>query len=359
MSNVHQIISRAYSTLFNTKLVFVVLVLIVLSIFFYDPQFFQSISESLKIDSLKGQLTLTPTPYPNQDVTIPALRKRTYSSSLNDRTLYVEKNTYNFYLTSYDSDGLTINGLLTIPNGDKPINGWPAIVFVHGYIPPTLYKTTEKYGDYIDYLARNGFVVFKIDLRGHGDSEGTPSGAYFSADYIIDTLNAYAALQQSDFVNPNAVGLWGHSMAGNVLLRSFVVKPEIPAVVIWAGAVFSYTDREKYGISDNSYRPPADITRRAGGRLRLGDVDKKSIFWQEFVPTNYLSDLKGAIQLNHAINDDVVNIGYSRDLNALLDETNVTHELNEYPGGGHNISGVNFVSAMENTVEFFENYLDK
>jgi len=306
---------------------------------------------------LNTKESLSPTPFPNQEVTISALRKRTYSSKLNERTLYSEKSTYDSYLTSYNSDGLKINGLLTIPKGDQPKNGWPAIVFVHGYIPPTLHKTTEKYGDYVDYLARNGFVVFKIDLRGHGDSEGTPSGAYFSADYIIDTLNAYSALQQANFVNPNKIGLWGHSMAGNVLLRAFVTTPDIPAVVIWAGAVYSYKDREKYGIQDNSYRPPADITRRAGGRLRLGEVDKESIFWQEFVPTNYLSDLKGAIQLNHAVDDDVVNIGYSRDLNELLDKTSVSHELNEYPGGGHNISGNNFVSAMEKTVEFFEKYL--
>jgi len=226
-----------------------------------------------------------------------------------------------------------------------------------GNIPPSQYQTTEKYHDYVDYLARNGFVVFKIDLRGHGDSEGSPSGAYFSADYVIDTLKAYSALQKADFVNAHKIGLWGHSMAGNVVLRSFMVKPDIPAVSIWAGAVYSYTDREKYGIADNSYRPPPDITRRSGVRQRLGAYDPENIFWKEFVPTNYLSDLKGAIQLNHAVNDDVVNIRYSRDLMKLLDKTDVPHELREYPGGGHNISGTNFVSAMKNTVEFYQKYL--
>ena len=358
---IYQILRTFFAFLLKKKLTFFIFLCICGGILFLlrGSKFFSLVTSTTQDIVSNNKIGTSPTPYPNQDVTIPALRERKYVSKLNERSVYSEKSTYNSYLTSYDSDGLTINGLLAIPNGDVPKKGWPAIVFVHGYIPPTLYKTTEKYGDYIDYLARNGFVVFKIDLRGHGDSEGTPSGAYFSADYIIDTLNAYAALQQADFVNPNAVGLWGHSMAGNVLLRAFTVKPEIPAVVIWAGAVYSYTDREKYGISDNSYRPPADITRRAGGRLRLGEVDKTSIFWQEFVPTNYLSDLKGAIQLDHAVNDDVVNIGYSRDLSALLDETNVTHEFNEYPSGGHNISGAYFVAAMENTVAFYQKYLGK
>ncbi len=299
----------------------------------------------------------TPTPYPFRELTIPYLRERKYQSTIENKSVEYESASYTAYIASYHSDGLKINGLLTQPNGKMPAGGWPAIVFIHGYIPPAQYSTTAQYYDYVNYLANNGFVVFKIDLRGHDNSEGSPSGAYFSADYIIDTLNAYAALQSSDIVNPNKIGLWGHSMAGNVVMRSFAAKPDIPAVVIWAGAVYSYTDREKYGISDSSYRPPQDVTRRQGIRQRLGDYDPNKIFWREFVPTNYLDDLKGAIQINHALDDPVVNIGYSRDLMKLLDETDVPHELREYQSGGHNISGVSFGEAMENTVAFYKKYL--
>src|SRR5690606_32073025 len=99
--------------------------------------------------------------------------------------------------------------------------------------PPSQYSTVTQYDDYIDFLARSGFVVFKIDLRGHGDSEGEAGGGYYGSDYIVDTLNAYSALEHADFVNPHAIGLWGHSMAGNVVLRSMVAKPDIPAAVIW------------------------------------------------------------------------------------------------------------------------------
>ena len=143
---------------------------------------------------------------------------------------------------------------------------------MHGYIPPSTYVTTEKYTDYVDFLARSGYVVFKIDLRGHGDSEGVARGGYYSADYVIDTLNARAALENADFVNKNKIGLWGHSMAGNVVTRSLAVRPEIPAIVIWGGAVYTYDDRLKYGISDNSYRPPQDQNRN--GQRRNMIVEK-------------------------------------------------------------------------------------
>lgn len=294
---------------------------------------------------------------PFKEMTIPYLRERDYVSNLGERQKYSETGTYTSYLTSYDSDGYKVNGLLTIPKGEEPEGGWPAVVFVHGYIPPTLYKTTEKYESYVDYLARNGLVVFKIDLRGHDDSEGEAEGGYYSSSYVIDVLNARAALQSADFVDPNGVGLWGHSMAGNVTMRAFAARPEIPALVIWAGAVYSYEDQQKYGIDDNSYRPPTNNTQRQQRRQELrnehGDFTPDSEFWKEVAPTNYLNDLKGAINIHHAVDDTVVNVGYSRDLMSLLDKTNVEHQLYEYQSGGHNISGGSFGTAMRRTTDFY------
>lgn len=306
-------------------------------------------------------LNPSPTPGPFFDMTIPYFRERSYKSTLGKLEKVDTNENYTSYLTSYDSDGLKINGLLTIPTSQQPLEGYPAIVFIHGYIPPSIYKTRSNYGAYVDYLARNGFVVFKIDLRGHDESDGEASGAYYSGGYIVDALNAYNALQNYDEVNPEKIGLWGHSMAGNVVLRTLASKPDIPVAVIWAGAVYSYTDWQKYQIHDNSYRPPADATRRVGKRDQLfstyGQFSEDSPFWKTVAATNYLKDFKTAIQIDHAVDDDVVNIGYSRDLDKLLTAANVTHELNEYPSGGHNISGTYFNSAMQNTVEFFKKYL--
>ena len=43
---------------------------------------------------------------------------------------------YRRYYASYFSEGLRIYALLTVPFGEPPAGGWPAIVFNHGYIPP-------------------------------------------------------------------------------------------------------------------------------------------------------------------------------------------------------------------------------
>ncbi len=327
-----------------------------------DSQPAKKITATINAIVIKPSKVPVPTPYPFYDLTIPFLREQKYESVLGEFEQVSENDSYISQVTSYTSNGLKINGLLTRPVGEEPEEGWPAIVFIHGYLPPNSYATLgQPYSSYVDYLARNGFVVFKIDLRGHGDSEGEPGGAYYSSDYIIDALNAYSALQSADFVNSKKIGIWGHSMSGNIALRSVAAHPDIPAVVIWAGAVYSYEDLNKYKISDASFDPSQSISTRTKKREQIrklyGDPDISKPFWRDIAPTSYLSELKGAIQIHHSVDDAVVNIGYSRDLGALLDKTSIPHELHEYPNGGHNIEGSSFTTAMQRTVEFFEKYL--
>lgn len=347
------------------KILFLLGALIVINLFVFGTYYlsiYKSVQEGMVNFGLKKELNImSPVPFPFQEMTIPYLRSRTYKSSLGEMEKVSQNGNYTSYLTSYDSDGLKIYGQLTMPVGEKPKEGWSAIVFVHGYIPPKNYQTFGNYVSFVDYLARQGFVVFKIDLRGYGNSEGEPGGGYYSSDYVIDTLNARSALKNSDFVNPDKIGIWGHSMAGNVVARALAVQPEIPAIVIWAGAVYTYSDFSEYRIQDNSYQPaPFDsVNRKKRNELfeKYGQFDPNSEFWKQVPMTNYLKDIKGAIQLNHAVDDSVVAIGYSRNLNSLLNKTSIVHELHEYPSGGHNFTGPTFNSAMQNTVEFFRKHL--
>jgi dipeptidyl aminopeptidase/acylaminoacyl peptidase len=275
---------------------------------------------------------------------------------------------YSKYLVSYLSEGEKVFGLLTVPFESKPESGFPAIIFNHGYIPPKNYSTTGNYSDYVDFLARNGFVVFKIDMRGHGNSEGIATGSYFSSTYTVDVISALKSLQKSELVNPSRIGLWGHSMSGNLVLRSMLVSEEIKAGVIWAGAVYSYEDFKKYRISDSSYsqRLPQQNTSHPNRDLnpeiqKLRDnktiIDFSTEYWRSISLTQNIGFLQSPIQIHHSVDDNVVNIGYSRDLEVVLKNNSRIYEYFEYPGGGHNITGIYFNQAMERTVEFFKKNL--
>lgn len=285
---------------------------------------------------------------------------------------------YKQYIVSYQSDGNKIYGLLTVPTTPMPQGGYSAIVFNHGYVPPTLYSTTERYIAYVDTLARNGFVVFKIDMRGHGKSQGRAGGSYFSSGYMTDALSALSSLQKLDYVNKDKIGMWGHSMAGNLVLRAMLVSDQVKAGVIWAGAVYSYEDFGKYRISDNSYRPPTttqpptnqtdrpnipdDPNRESSDRVQKlrqnpEEINFNEPFWKAISLTQNLQYLNYPIQLHHAVNDSTVNIGYSRDLAETLKQNNKQYEFYEYAGGEHDIESPYFDEAMQRTVEFFKQNL--
>ncbi len=248
-----------------------------------------------------------------------------------------------------------------MPFGDPPEGGFKAIVFNHGYIPPAQYRTTERYVAYVDALARAGFVVFKIDMRGFGNSEGEPEGSYFSPAYTIDAISALKSLQTLDYVDPNGIGMWGHSMAGNLLLRAMLIEPAIKAGVIWAGAVYSYDDMGRYSIQDSSYVPPSSDSpgRRKSQEIRAtyGQPNTAVPYWKAVSLTEHIDLLKAPLQLNHALNDDVVNVGYSDDLAAVLNAAGKEYEYYQYDGGGHNINSPYFEQAMQHTIEFFKAHL--
>jgi dipeptidyl aminopeptidase/acylaminoacyl peptidase len=318
--------------------------------------------------------TITPTPTETdivfevgQEITISYLRGLEIAGSeITFEEKLIDRSNYHQHRVSYISEGNKIYGLLTIPFEEPPEGGYKAIVFNHGYIPPTAYRTTTRYTAYVDYLARSGFVVFKIDYRGHGDSEGQPTGSYFSPGYTIDSITALKSLQMMDIIDPQGIGMWGHSMAGNLVLRAMLVEPAVKAGVIWAGAVYSYDDFGKYGIDDNTYRPPttsgsedAPDPRRSRREIfdTYGRPDTRVDYWKAVSLTENIEFLTSPLQLHHAEDDTVVNIGYSFDLAAVLQQNGLQYEFYIYEGGGHNLISPYFEQAMLRTVAFFRKHL--
>lgn len=263
---------------------------------------------------------------------------------------------YSRYYISYLSDGLKIYALMTVPNGPKPPTGWPVVIFNHGYIPPDVYRTTERYIAYVDQIASSGYIVFKSDYRGHDLSEGAPGGAYTQDNYSIDVLNAVASVKRHPDADPNRIGMWGHSMGGYITLRSMVVTGDIKAGVIWAGVVARYPDlftRWNMGAWPTSPAPGSWIYSL---EQSYGTAATNPAFWNSISANGYLRDLNRPIQLHHGTADHDVPWEFSQMLYDEMIQANQAAELYTYEGDNHNISN-HFSLAMGRTVEFFNRYL--
>ena len=213
--------------------------------------------------------------------------------------------------------------------------------------------TTANYVTTQDGLARSGFVTYKPDFRGHGTSEGFASGAHFSETYIVDTLNAIAALENYKEVDPNRIGLWGHSNGGLTGLRVIVITEKIKASVFWAGVVGSYTDMLETYISK------IDFLQRLAPVVieEFGYPSDEPDYWNRIDPYTYIEFIFGPIQLHHGISDSSVPIELSISLTDALQKKGKEVEFYQYAGAGHNMYGTAFSEAMNRTIVFYKTHL--
>ncbi len=300
---------------------------------------------------------------PPYSLTIEALRKGEYPGSeiTIEETLPPGSN-YDRYRTSYQSEGLKIYALLTVPKGTKPETGWPVIVFNHGYIPPAEYRTTERYIAYTDAFSRNEYILFRPDYRGHGSSEGQASGGYGSNAYTIDVLNALASVKKYKDSDPKRIGMWGHSMGGFITLRSMVVNKDIKAGVIWAGVVASHDDllnnwRRRSPMPTTTPSPTGSSRSwRVSLTETFGNPQANPSFWSSISANAFLSDISGPVQVHHGTADTSVPVEFSEKLKTQLDAVGKEAELFIYPGDDHNLAG-NLRIALQRSVEFFDRHV--
>ena len=341
--------------------VFIVVALILLVGFGYF--YSHKVLKTTPVLPSNNPITQIAQPLETNPLQITEERKKAYpGSDLKIEQTLADGSNYHQYIASYMSDGLKIYGLLTVPIGQKPATGWPVIIFNHGYIPPTEYRTTERYVAYVAGFASNGYIVFKSDYRGNGSSEGQPLGAYYSDAYATDVLNALSTLKKYKDADPNRIGMWGHSMGGNITLRSLVVDPkDIKVAVIWGGVVGTYNDLMYNWQRNVTYRPPANelaLRNRFQGGLveKYGSPSANLKFWDSIDPNSYLSDITAPIQLDVGGADEEVPVAFSQGLYSRLQALHKTSEIYVYPGDDHNIAA-SFNLAEQRSLEFFNKYL--
>lgn len=287
----------------------------------------------------------SPTPSPYQSLTIDSLRNRAYGTGefAVEQTLQVTS-AFTRTLISFDSDGLKVFGFMNTPKGSGP---FPVVLVLHGYVNPRAYRTPYTYTQrYADMLARAGFLVIHPDYRGHGRSEGDDEqGNLFRAGYAIDVMNLIAYARRMPNADPNAIGLFGHSMGGGIAARVLTLSKDVKAAVLYGS------------MSADEQANVKQISEVFRGGARIPEQDVPLSEYAAISPINYLSDITAAIELHHGERDPQVPIAWSRDLDARLQALGKDVALYEYARAGHSLQGRDLTTMMERVVEFFRDKL--
>ncbi|MEP1593543.1 MAG: alpha/beta fold hydrolase, partial [Halieaceae bacterium] len=223
----------------------------------------------------------------------------------------------------FEVDGLEQFALVLWPAMKAPEQGWPSILFNHGYHPdPPQYGRNsrglnDRPGDYyrglVQALVDRGFVVLVPDFRGHNESDGleytlekTPSSYY-----ARDSVAAFLAMDTLDKLDDSQRFMLGHSMGGLVTLAALnTLGSAVAAASVWS-----------------TIRVPNEL-------LMPESVDSPLL-------------------VLHAQGDAVTSVQGSEALAQTLQSYGRKVELDVYNGSDHLFSGEQFDEAIASSLSWF------
>lgn len=305
--------------------------------------------------------TLGPHAQPIAGYTIDGLRARNYpGGAINVRSVLTATEVYTRYYIDYPSDGLTITGIMQVPQGEGP---FPVIILNHGYIARHLYWSGADTAAAAGYLNRHGFLTVAPDFRSWGESD--TDNSFFYTGQLIDTLNLISSLRSVPQADVDRVGMWGHSMGGGITIKALTVDPRIKAAVLYAPT--SADDAQvlaRWGPACPPSQQPESADRCDGSDVLVSGMDEHLLAaYMEAVsspdllalvsPINYVDYVVAPVQIHIGTADTVTPPEWSASIGQALREAGKEVEFFIYPGQGHALRDRDWEVFMQRVADFF------
>ncbi len=136
----------------------------------------------------------------------------------------------------FENDGIELVGTLHVPAGAGNV---PAVVVAHGAGPGE--RTVPLYQQMAELFPTIGVAAFVYDRRGSGESGGEQAGASYR-DLARDAIAASKAIAAEEDIDPDAVGFWGLSQGGWIVMEAGAMSD--PAFVISVSAPLTTPARQ-------------------------------------------------------------------------------------------------------------------
>ena len=316
--------------------------------------------------------TFPPSPTPTIEelifpYTIDGLRQHEFQSGkIHIRSTLSENDKFTTYLIDYPSDGLTITGIMQIPEGEGP---FPVIILNHGFFSRSVYSSGDGSDRASAFLAQHGYITLAPDYRSWGRSDIGES--LFYSGLVIDVINLINAVTSISKADPDRIGMWGHSMGGGVTMKVLTIDSRVEAAVLYSPVSADFVDIiERWGPGcfgdiaegelivgcNSSDVIPNDLPLNLREAYRFAASDADTL--KKVSPFYYLNDVNIPIQIHYGTEDGKYLSGtppqWSVKLAQGLRDMGKQAEMYQYEGEGHSFIGQPWFDFMTRTLRFFD-----
>lgn len=259
--------------------------------------------------------------------------------------------TYTKYYITYESAGLTISGIMNVPQGKGP---FPVLFLNHGYIDPEVYTNGRGLKREQDYLARQGYIIIHSDYRNHAGSDKEADVNYpdLRFGYAEDVINGIEAFKKANlnYADTEKIGMLGHSMGGGIAEIIAVSKPNlVKAIVLFAPVSADQKDSfEKWTEKDPERR---ELTIE-----NYGSPKDNPDFWRNASPIYFFDKVQVPIIFHHGKSDAECDLKWSQRAVATLQASGKDATLYSYPGEGHEFAKA-WPQVMKISLDFFDKHV--
>ncbi|MGB2907618.1 MAG: alpha/beta fold hydrolase [Candidatus Aminicenantaceae bacterium] len=180
--------------------------------------------------------------------------------------------------------GITITGTLTLPQGEGP---FPAVLLITGSGAQNRDETIFNHKPFLviaDHLTRRGIAVLRVDDRGVGGTTGN-LGESTTDELAGDVLTGVAFLKDHKEIDPERIGLIGHSEGGIIAPMAAARSEDVAFIILLAGTGLTgeeilYMQSELIqranGMSEEDIQTSLEDSKRIYGVLKSGK-DKQAM----------------------------------------------------------------------------------
>ncbi|WP_105170535.1 S9 family peptidase [Pseudoalteromonas sp. T1lg24] len=246
------------------------------------------------------------------------------------------------YGTLKADDGQQMHYRLFKPKALEAGKKYPVMVNVYG--GPHAQRVTNSWRSknlYFQYMVQQGYIVFQLDNRGsynRGKKFEDPIYKHLGEIEVQDQIKGVEFLRTLDFVDPERIGIYGHSYGGYMALMT----------------MFKAGDYFKAGVSGAPVTDWALYDTHYTERY-LGHPQTNAKGYEQSAVFPYAEGLSGPLMIYHGMADDNVLFTHATKLFKQLQDNAQQFEMMTYPGSKHSLRGKKVQTHLHQTITDFFN----